>query len=790
MGGGCRGLGVAWTAVVALVGGGWAAPAAAQGPVKIGASISLTGPYSKPAKYLQEGYLLWQKQVNQRGGLLGRPVTMVLYDDKSEPATSVKIYERLITEDKVDLVLGPYSSPVTNAAAVVTEKYRMPMVAPLAATTSIWERGFRYLFMVISPAEVYLEGVLDIAAQRGLKTVAIINEDSLFSKAAATGAAKIAEEKGLKVIFRDAYPKGSSDFSALLSKVKAVNPDVLLGGTYFDDAVAITRQMKELDLNPKMYGVTVGGDLPEFYQVLGTTAEYVYGSTQWEPSLPFPGINEFVEAYKKMWGRDPSYHSAAGYSGALLLEKAIREVGSLDRDKIRSALLKMKASTIFGDYQVDERGFQIGHKMVIVQWREGKKVGAWPKVRAEQQSPLPTPVLVLPPAPSLPTATPPAKVAEGLGSTPRPPSPDITITFSYPAEGARVAEEGILVVGVVSAAQGIDRLDLMINGRSVPLSRDVRVQPTNAQSQAFTAQVSLRPGPNVIALTAVDRTGRGAQSVRTVYRETVQGAEGASASAGGGAGVRWAVIIGINKYKDPSILPLRYATADAEAVYRFFTTKGKVKPGNTHLLLDQQATQRNIRQVLGDTLRQKALKDDEVIIYYAGHGTTEPDPSVEGGLAKYLVPWDADNANLFSTAIPMDEIERVFGRLATRKILMIQDTCFSGGSGGRTFLAKGLTRRAGSLTDKFLQELTQKEGRMILTASDVNQVSNEDPQLRHGIFTHYFLEGLKGAADLDGDGAVTVREIHLFLQRKVHEHSGGAQTPQLYAIGDMVLVHK
>jgi len=265
---------------------------------------------------------------------------------------------------------------------------------------------------------------------------------------------------------------------------------------------------------------------------------------------------------------------------------------------------------------------------------------------------------------------------------------------------------------------------------------------------------------------------------------------GTAVAAPARTGERWAVVIGIDQYRDPSISALRYATADAQAVFRFLTTSGGVKPANARLLINKDATQREIRQVLGDFLRQKALRDDEVIIYYAGHGTTEPDSSAEGGVAKYLVPWDADVQNLFSSAIPMEEIDRIFGRLSARKILMIQDTCFSGGAGGRTFLAKGLTSRSTSLTDRFLQELTQKEGRMILTASDVNQVSQEDPALGHGIFTHFLLEALNGAADLDGDGAITVREVHLYLQRKVHERSSGVQTPQLYNVGDMIIVRK
>jgi len=375
------------------------------------------------------------------------------------------------------------------------------------------------------------------------------------------------------------------------------------------------------------------------------------------------------------------------------------------------------------------------------------------------------------------------------GSPPRPPS-DITISFSYPTEGARLSEDDITVMGLVSASKEISRIDLVVNGRPLPVSRDVRVQPTGIQSHPFNAKVPLTPGLNLIAVTVVDRSGAAAQAVRTVFRDVAQPTGGPTATAKLGTGERWAVVIGIDQYRDPSISSLRYAAADAESVFRFLMTRGGVKPSNARLLLNQQATQRAIREVLGGFLRQKATKDDEVVIYYAGHGTTEPDQSAESGVAKYLVPWDADPTNLFASAIPMEEIDRVFGRLAARKILMVQDTCFSGGAGGRTFLAKGLAMRSTTLTDRFLQDLSQKEGRMILTASDVNQISQEDPALGHGIFTHFLLEALGGAADLDGDGAITVREVHLYLQRKVHERSNGAQTPQLYNIGDMTLVRK
>src|SRR4029077_20047068 len=147
-----------------------ALPAGAQTPIRIGASLSLTGTYAKPGTYQKEGYDVCAEEVNAKGGLLGRKVEFVLYDDQSMPATGVKLYEKLITEDKVDAVMGPYSSAVSEAVANVTEKYRKVMVAPLAATTSIFKKGRKYIFMIVSPAEVYLEGLIDMAAKRGLKT--------------------------------------------------------------------------------------------------------------------------------------------------------------------------------------------------------------------------------------------------------------------------------------------------------------------------------------------------------------------------------------------------------------------------------------------------------------------------------------------------------------------------------------------------------------------------------------------------------------------------------------------
>ena len=381
-------------AAASLLAAAGPAPAEAQA-IKIGASLSLTGTYAKPGQYQREGYELCAEEVNARGGVLGKKVEFVLYDDQSTPTTGVRLYEKLISDDKVDAVMGPYSSPITEAVANVTEKYKKVMVSPLAATTSIFKRPAgkerRYIFMVISPAEVYLEGLIDIAARRGLKTVAVLNEDTLFAKASASGTVDLVKKRGMQVVFQEAYPKGNTDFSAMLVKVKAANPDVVAASTYFDDAVAIVRQMKELNVNPKMLGVTVGGDLPEFHDLLKQNAEYIYGASQWEPSLPYPGHRDFLEQYKRKFNHEPSYHAAAGYGGCLVYLEAVKRAGSLDSEKVRAELLRLELKTPFGDYKVDQDGFQVAHKMVLFQWQDGKKVTVWPDDLAGGKARFPTP---------------------------------------------------------------------------------------------------------------------------------------------------------------------------------------------------------------------------------------------------------------------------------------------------------------------------------------------------------------------------------------------------------------
>jgi branched-chain amino acid transport system substrate-binding protein len=367
-------------------------PAEAQQSIRIGSSLSLTGKaYSEQGAYCREGYLLCQKHVNQQAGVLGRQIELVIYDDASEGKTAAGNYEKLITQDKVDAVLGPYGSGITEAVADVVEKHRMLMIAPTAGSNTIWEKGRKYLIMMLSPVESVPEGFLDLAARNGLRRVAVIKLDGLVASAAAKGASELAKKKGLELVFAESYPNGTSDFSDILKRVKAATPDVLMAASVrIEDLVAINRQIREVDLNVKMFSSVPYGLLPNYYKQVGKDAEFVYSGSFWESDLAYPGNREFVTAYEKGFDRTPAVQSAASYAGCRLLVDAIGSTGGFDSDKLRAALISLRTKTVL-DFAVDDRGFQIAHKAFTIQWQDGKKVIVWPDEVASAKARLPAP---------------------------------------------------------------------------------------------------------------------------------------------------------------------------------------------------------------------------------------------------------------------------------------------------------------------------------------------------------------------------------------------------------------
>lgn len=355
----------------------------------------------------------------------------------------------------------------------------------------------------------------------------------------------------------------------------------------------------------------------------------------------------------------------------------------------------------------------------------------------------------------------------------------LTLTVRYPEDRARLTDALTVVAAQVTSSRGVTGVTVTLNGTQV-FQQSERTPP---RSVLVTAPVTLREGANVIGISATDPDGTVRQEVRTVTYDRPPGAGTTTPIQGSSPRNRWAVVIGIGHYDKPAIPGLHYPLADAEAFYQVLIEKGNFKKENVLLLTDKtekRPTLRNIKWALGTFLARSAQKDDLVIIYYAGHGAPEVDPrgAEPDGLAKYLVPSDADPDDLYSTALPMDEVQTIFGRIEAEQVVVFLDACYSGAAGGRTFASR--RTRASKVDDLFLDRITRSKGRVIITASRASEVSIELPELSHGIFTYYLVQGLRGAADLDRDGIVSLQELYQYLEQEVSRKSrsiGGNQHP-------------
>lgn len=359
-------------------------------PIRIGATMSESGAYSTQGVAARNGYRLCEKHINRDGGLLDREVEFIIHDDESDADQAAELYERLISEENVDAIMGPYGSTLTEAVAPVTEAHEMVHISPLAATSSIWEQDREYLFMVLPPAELFLAGLIDMGEENDLERVAIVQEDELFPSAAGDGAVELAEERGMEVVLHETYPTGSEDFSDILDRIQEKDVEVLgMAASPLDDFIRMTEQMKAEEVHVQMFGTS--GAVQEYQDALGTDAEYTYGLSAWEPGLPHPGIDEFVEAYEAEFDQAPSFHAAGGYGSCELFVEAVERAGSLDADRLREELLALETTTVFGEYAVDERGYQIANQGVFIQWQDGEKVVVWPEEVASHEARFPTP---------------------------------------------------------------------------------------------------------------------------------------------------------------------------------------------------------------------------------------------------------------------------------------------------------------------------------------------------------------------------------------------------------------
>ena len=312
---------------------GTAAVAAQAADVVVGTSVALTGKYARTGQEQLQGFQMWVDEVNSRGGLLGRKVALKYYDDESKPETGAKLYEKLITDDKVDLLIGPYSSDVTMAASTVAEKHNFPMVSSGASASEIWERGYKNTFGLYTLAELYMDQILEFGKSKGLKKIALVYENTSFPRGVASGVRSKAKALGMQIVFDEEYGKASTDFTSTIVKIKAKKPDMIIGGSYLPDSTAFVRQAKENRLYTKIFAFAVGPGLPDFGKNLGLDAEGVMGNTNGSPRSSFRAPRNFPRSTRPSTGTNPGYHAGGGYGAGYVLEAAVKKAGSTDREQ-------------------------------------------------------------------------------------------------------------------------------------------------------------------------------------------------------------------------------------------------------------------------------------------------------------------------------------------------------------------------------------------------------------------------------------------------------------------------
>ncbi len=371
-----------------------------QDVIKFGAAVSLTGKLAKEGQLLKRGYDLWKEKVNEGGGIkVGDKrykVEIIYYDDQSDPTTTARLVERLIIQDGVKFILGPYGSAQVFAAAPIVEKYGALMVQAGGASSEIYKKGYKNVFGLYTTAPDYGKDLVELATRldKNLRTIAIVYEKDIFAEDAAKGAYEHAKRKGLKVVLFEGYPKEAQDLSSLIQKIRLHKPDIIIGSGHFADSVLLVKQLKQFRVNPKFLGLTVGPALPAFVQSLGEDAEGIFGPVQWSPALKykdplFGNTEEFVKIYRERFKEDPEYHVAGAVAAGIVFQKAIEKAKSLDVSKVREALAKNRVETLFGVIGFDETGKVNTKPMAIIQIQKGRQITVYPIKEAEPVYPKP-----------------------------------------------------------------------------------------------------------------------------------------------------------------------------------------------------------------------------------------------------------------------------------------------------------------------------------------------------------------------------------------------------------------
>lgn len=373
----------------------WAVAAfgAATRTVVIGFTASQTGKLNVEGIRQINGVNLWVEHVNAAGGIPLADGTLVkvaakFYDDESNKSRVQELYTKLISGDKADFLISPYSSGLADAAAVIAQQQNKIMITAGAASDSTYKKGYTLVYQVYTPASRYLTGAVDLLmkCEPGAKKLAIVNEKDKFSTDVVVELKKHAEAKGFKVVLFEGYDTGTADFAPFINKIPP-DTDAIMGGGHFSDTSTFARQLHEKGSRAKMVALLVAPPEPKFAE-LGEAAVGVIGSSQWEPLAQYseetakaggmewygPGVADFTALYQAKFHEEPSYHSAGGYAAGLMLEKAIKDCGSTDTEKVKAALDAMNLMTFYGRLSFivtpESHGLQKGHDMIYIQWQK------------------------------------------------------------------------------------------------------------------------------------------------------------------------------------------------------------------------------------------------------------------------------------------------------------------------------------------------------------------------------------------------------------------------------------
>lgn len=371
--------------------------------ITLGAAVSLTGKYSTNGKHTKNGYDLGVKIINKAGGIVvnGKKykVAIKYYDDESTPARGAQLAERLINQDKVKFLLGPYGSGLTKAMAPIAEKYKVPMVEANGASLSLFNKGYKYLFAILSTTEQYLQSVITLAASisKDPKKIRIagVFENDPFSQDIRKGVFKDAKKLGMKIVIDDKLPQDLNDMSATLTKIKALKPDLLVVSGHAKGATLAIRQIADMKVNVPMLAMT-HCDSADIIGKFGKAAEYTLCASQWDRSLSykdkyFGSAEDFAQLFQKTYGYAPPYQAAESAAAILVYKDALERAGSFDTLKVRDAIAATNTQTFYGNIKFDSTGKNIAKPMILYQVQDGEFKVVAPAKWAKSKLRWPTP---------------------------------------------------------------------------------------------------------------------------------------------------------------------------------------------------------------------------------------------------------------------------------------------------------------------------------------------------------------------------------------------------------------